>query len=354
MGGTRLELMTSSVSGKRATNCANRPRWRRDSNPCARICSPLPRLSATPPVRTGLAAAGTRPTPSGRRDSNPRPSPWQGDALPTEPRPRATRACGLGAHATITTLRRGRQTEGRRGRPTPADVRAPCGFGYRWGPRAIGAVVARFVHTEEVTGSNPVSPTAILPSHSPIAPRNRVLVGNCTFAELSVCHAASRRHGISSRKRVTSFNLTRWAATRRARWPACCPPPAASRGDGETVHRGAGPLDPGQVPAQLRPQLTREQNNAELILRAGRARRGRHDQTRDGRAQAHGSPIRGLNAQEGRSQYCVRRASRGSRVGRHRRTRAPGSSATCASDHHRRPSMGPDPLPERPCGPRHR
>ena len=26
--------------------------------------------------------------PSGRRDSNPRPSPWQGDALPTEPRPR--------------------------------------------------------------------------------------------------------------------------------------------------------------------------------------------------------------------------------------------------------------------------
>jgi hypothetical protein len=27
------------------------------------------------------------------------------------------------------------------------------------GIRAIGAVVARFVHTEEVTGSNPVSPT---------------------------------------------------------------------------------------------------------------------------------------------------------------------------------------------------
>ena len=28
-------------------------------------------------------------SPSGRRDSNPRPSPWQGDALPTEPRPHA-------------------------------------------------------------------------------------------------------------------------------------------------------------------------------------------------------------------------------------------------------------------------
>ena len=35
---------------------------------------------------------------------------------------------------------------------------------------AIGAVVARFVHTEEVTGSNPVSPTKLetgsgLPNH---------------------------------------------------------------------------------------------------------------------------------------------------------------------------------------------
>ena len=28
--------------------------------------------------------------PSGRRDSNPRPSPWQGDALPAEPRPHAS------------------------------------------------------------------------------------------------------------------------------------------------------------------------------------------------------------------------------------------------------------------------
>jgi hypothetical protein len=31
--------------------------------------------------------------------------------------------------------------------------------GEKFPPGAIGAVVARFVHTEEVTGSNPVSPT---------------------------------------------------------------------------------------------------------------------------------------------------------------------------------------------------
>ena len=33
-------------------------------------------------------------SPSGRRDSNPRPSPWQGDALPTEPRPHASHPTG--------------------------------------------------------------------------------------------------------------------------------------------------------------------------------------------------------------------------------------------------------------------
>src|SRR4051794_36319865 len=39
--------------------------------------------TAKPPQR-----GGEHGDPSGRRDSNPRPSPWQGDALPTEPRPR--------------------------------------------------------------------------------------------------------------------------------------------------------------------------------------------------------------------------------------------------------------------------
>ena len=161
VGDTRLELMTSSVSGKRATNCANRPRWRRDLNPCTRICSPLPRLSATPPVRPGLVAAGTRPTPSGRRDSNPRPSPWQGDALPTEPRPRAFRdPSGPWCACNDNNPPTGQANRARRAAALAHDVRTPRTIGYRESSRAIGAVVARFVHTEEVTGSNPVSPTA--------------------------------------------------------------------------------------------------------------------------------------------------------------------------------------------------
>ena len=37
---------------------------------------------------------------------------------------------------------------------------------FHWAKRAIGAVVARFLDTEEVTGSNPVSPTSTFPQVS--------------------------------------------------------------------------------------------------------------------------------------------------------------------------------------------
>jgi hypothetical protein len=57
VGDTGIEPVTSSVSGKRATaapiaqveNEFSAWRWIRDSNPCIRLCRPLPRLSANPP-----------------------------------------------------------------------------------------------------------------------------------------------------------------------------------------------------------------------------------------------------------------------------------------------------------------
>ena len=55
VGDTGIEPVTSSVSGKRATaapiaqSIMKLWRWRRDLNPCGRLCRPLPRLSATPP-----------------------------------------------------------------------------------------------------------------------------------------------------------------------------------------------------------------------------------------------------------------------------------------------------------------
>ena len=59
VGDTGFEPVTSSVSRKRATAapiargwcCLELSRWVRDLNPCTRICSPLPRLSANPPRR---------------------------------------------------------------------------------------------------------------------------------------------------------------------------------------------------------------------------------------------------------------------------------------------------------------
>jgi hypothetical protein len=60
VGDTGFEPVTSSVSRKRATAApiarvlicgGTAGRWVRDLNPCTRICSPLPRLSANPPWR---------------------------------------------------------------------------------------------------------------------------------------------------------------------------------------------------------------------------------------------------------------------------------------------------------------
>ena len=52
----------------------------------------------------------------------------------------------------------GARTSGGAGFPGPISKIRPGGLAFNV-VRAIGAVVARFVHTEEVTGSNPVSPT---------------------------------------------------------------------------------------------------------------------------------------------------------------------------------------------------
>ena len=91
VGDTRFELVTSSVSGKRATTA-----------PAAQGCCEEVGTGFEP-VYTDLQSVASplghptsgvilRPSPSGQRDSNPRPSPWQGDALPTEPCPHALNA----------------------------------------------------------------------------------------------------------------------------------------------------------------------------------------------------------------------------------------------------------------------
>ena len=56
-----------------------------------------------------------------------------------------------------------------RQRRTRREVPPPSCATVSGAARAIGAVVARFVHTEEVTGSNPVSPTSIHAGQRPVS-----------------------------------------------------------------------------------------------------------------------------------------------------------------------------------------
>ena len=104
----RCWVRTSDLLGvnEARSHCAIRPRGGDgDRTRVQGFAGPCLNHSATPPAptfpageswlghpknRAGQGPAGRNPAPpSGRRDSNPRPSPWQGDALPTEPRPHA-------------------------------------------------------------------------------------------------------------------------------------------------------------------------------------------------------------------------------------------------------------------------
>src|SRR3990170_126388 len=71
--GGRYWVRTSGLFRVREARyrCANRSRWRRDLNPCRRICSPLPRLSATPPWRPTVSLGPLRADDEARtRDLN--------------------------------------------------------------------------------------------------------------------------------------------------------------------------------------------------------------------------------------------------------------------------------------------
>ena len=92
-------------------------------------------------------------------------------------------------------------------------------------PRAIGAAVARFPDTEEVTGSNPVSPTSNAPSQRPVcdlATRFWRLVRLTRRPNCRPCAVLARRTG--------SAGVHLHGYSRRAVRPRCssrCPVPRA-------------------------------------------------------------------------------------------------------------------------------
>jgi hypothetical protein len=137
VGDTRIELVTSSVSRKRSPTeliaqalrggCGNRTRVQGFAGPCLSHSANPPTSRATGAgLRRDAAAAS-----SGRRDSNPRPSPWQGDALPTALRPRA---------ATVTPATDVNSSRVRRRVPNRPPARRMPG---RPAPRPAGSATGR-------------------------------------------------------------------------------------------------------------------------------------------------------------------------------------------------------------------
>ena len=83
VGDTGFEPVTSSVSRKRATTAPIAPSVKRGGDGIrTRVDGFAGRCLASRPLHQK-----PRGLSSGRRDSNPRPSPWQGDALPAAPHP---------------------------------------------------------------------------------------------------------------------------------------------------------------------------------------------------------------------------------------------------------------------------
>ena len=66
---------------------------------------------------------------------------------------------------------------------------------------AIGAVVARFVHTEEVTGSNPVSPTSKTAGQRPFS--GRKAASRATYVQHDAHGVASLRAAVSLFRRLS-------------------------------------------------------------------------------------------------------------------------------------------------------
>ena len=153
-------------------------RWRRDSNPCIRLCRPLPRLSATPPWVTAsrYQKAVTRADDEIRtRD------PHLGKVMRYHC---ATSAFCFPLPGRIETLAH-IFADGQTGTLVVADAPRPrrkplrlCGKMVSHG--RLAQLVARFLHTEEVISSSLVSPTTTYSLTRSIGLPRRAGAANCS------------------------------------------------------------------------------------------------------------------------------------------------------------------------------
>ena len=165
--------------------------------------------SAVLPLDEGATASadGARARKwSGRRDSNPRPSPWQGDALPTEPLP-------LGSCARRVCWCREPESNWRhrdfQSRALPTELSRPGGPGEPSGPTAL-LTIARGPDGQQLTSTLCRVESNIV---RPGAPMRRGLVSRHLFASRSwssCFRSSTNRPGIHVLAAPRRETLSRW------------------------------------------------------------------------------------------------------------------------------------------------
>ena len=173
MRDTGIEPVTSSVSGKRSPAELIAPgkqiwRWRRESNPCARLCRPLPHHSATPPL--GLMRLHPR-ADDGIRTRDPHLGKVMRYQLRYIRTPR-TRSSPGAKHddspperdRTNSSVTMGAPRIDRRQRVLPQRRLVLTFDVARLGIRSRSSAEERPPHTREVAGSNPAGTTTYAPS----------------------------------------------------------------------------------------------------------------------------------------------------------------------------------------------
>jgi hypothetical protein len=136
----RSERVSPSPYGEQVPRWSGREARQRTANPCTRVQIPSPPRAIGQIRGTFETVADLPPAPIWDWGSRPEAPCLRREEIESDPLGCAGREC---------------ESESTGSAPSPS--------------RAIGAVGARFPDTEEVTGSNPVSPTSITPSHAPCA-----------------------------------------------------------------------------------------------------------------------------------------------------------------------------------------
>ena len=205
---------------------------------------------------------------SGRRDSNPRPSPWQGDALPTEPRPRAP-GCVQNCSRSCRSRKLGRAKSARRHASIQVETRLRYGQNM-----TVPAQPVPYDTAGSDTGTTPYE-TDIAQAAALIADPTRAAILRALLPDRPLAAGElARLAGVSAA--TASFHLAKLHQGRMIAVARPAPLLPAGRPRDRRRARGPRPDQPGPAgpqPAAV-PRGRRAGRRAHLLRPPGRPGRG--------------------------------------------------------------------------------